>query len=480
MCGRYALALRPSEVRHQLEEANMPVEETPEDDAVRQSYNFAPGYHGLVYRADGADFGGGEHHDTKDASEADVKREGATENTKYKLQSMQWGLVPFWTKRNPDYGSKMKTINCRDDSLIEDRGMWTTMKKKKRCIIVAQGFYEWLKKNNSKEKLPHFTKRKDGQLMCFAGLWDCVQFEGKSQSPNTKPDNQDCLQDTTKTVKPVHVALRHPMLHCNLRMLQSKHSQVFNSRPTEKLFTYTIITTDSNKQLNFLHDRMPVILENGSEAIRTWLDPRRTEWSNDLQSLLQPFKGELEVYPVSKDVGKVGNNSPSFLVPISSSANKNNIANFFGNQHKAAKAKPDEKAIIKTEHDVQDSTTDQGDIKIQHDMNETRATTDRVEGTEDNAPMPIPSISESRVQDKPTSFKRERSNEDEAGDTAAAEPQAKRSKPAAFASPIKSPAKKTSTPTKKQGTRSATSNGSAAKTPKADGSMKITSFFSNE
>jgi putative SOS response-associated peptidase YedK len=87
--------------------------------------------------------------------------------------------VPFWTKRNLDYGSKMKTINCRDDSLIEDRGMWTTMKKKKRCIIVAQGFFEWLKKNNGKDKIPHFTKRKDGQLMCFAGLWDCVQFEGE-------------------------------------------------------------------------------------------------------------------------------------------------------------------------------------------------------------------------------------------------------------------------------------------------------------
>jgi hypothetical protein len=87
------------------------------------------------------------------------------------------GLVPFWTKRNPDYGSKLKTINCRDDSLVEDRGMWTTMKKKKRCIIVAQGFYEWLKKGN--QRVPHFTKRKDGQLMCLAGLWDMVQFEGE-------------------------------------------------------------------------------------------------------------------------------------------------------------------------------------------------------------------------------------------------------------------------------------------------------------
>jgi hypothetical protein len=91
------------------------------------------------------------------------------------------GLVPFWTKRSPDYGSMLKTINCRDDSLYDDRGMWTSMKKKKRCIVVAQGFYEWLKKNNGKEKIPHFTKRKDGQLMCFAGLYDCVQFDGESR-----------------------------------------------------------------------------------------------------------------------------------------------------------------------------------------------------------------------------------------------------------------------------------------------------------
>ena len=90
------------------------------------------------------------------------------------------GLIPFWTKRNPDYGSMMKTINCRDDSLLENRGMWTSMKKSKRCVVVAQGFFEWLKRNGGKEKIPHFVKRKDDKLMCFAGLWDCVQFEGKS------------------------------------------------------------------------------------------------------------------------------------------------------------------------------------------------------------------------------------------------------------------------------------------------------------
>jgi hypothetical protein len=155
--------------------------------------------------------------------------------------------------------------------------MWTTMKQRKRCVVIAQGFYEWLKKNDGKEKIPHYVKRKDGRLMCMAGLWDCVQYEGSD----------------------------------------------------EKIYSYTIITTSSNKQLNFLHDRMPVILESGSDDMRIWLDPRRYTWSKELQSLMKPYPGELEIYPVSKDVGKVGNNSPTFIVPISSSENKNNIANFF-------------------------------------------------------------------------------------------------------------------------------------------------------
>jgi putative SOS response-associated peptidase YedK len=153
----------------------MPVWEAPDDDgeeAPRQSYNFAPGYLGIVYRADTPDWGSGSRH--HDAGETEPE-ERPTE-LRYKLQTMKWGLIPFWTKRSPDYGSLMRTINCRDDSLIENKGMWTTMKQRKRCIVIAQGFYEWLKKG--KEKIPHYVKRKDGQLMCLAGLWDCVQYEG--------------------------------------------------------------------------------------------------------------------------------------------------------------------------------------------------------------------------------------------------------------------------------------------------------------
>ncbi|KAF2737021.1 DUF159-domain-containing protein [Polyplosphaeria fusca] len=326
----------------------------------------------------------------------------------------------------------LKTINCRDDSLMDDRGMWTSMKKKKRCIVVAQGFYEWLKKNNGKEKMPHFTKRKDGQLMCFAGLWDSVKFEDSD----------------------------------------------------EKLYSYTIITTDSNKQLRFLHDRMPVILDNGSDAIRTWLDPNRTEWSRELQSLLKPYEGELECYPVSKDVGKVGNNSPSFVVPIDSAENKNNIANFFGNQRKAAKAKQGDEATGKTEHYFEDSQAKK--VKVEHDVSEARTTSDRVEGSEDNAPLPIPAT----LSTTPRGIKRERGEEgeegeedEEVGDTAAGTTTQKRRRsltgPASSQSPNKGrPAKSPVTATKKA--RSATSNGSAAKgrAAKGDGSRKITSFFS--
>ena len=79
---------RPSEVRQQLQQSQMPVEEAPNDDDVRQSYNFAPGYHGLVYRAEGSGHDDQKEHEHD--NEEKSKKESTTE-TKYKLQSMQWG-----------------------------------------------------------------------------------------------------------------------------------------------------------------------------------------------------------------------------------------------------------------------------------------------------------------------------------------------------------------------------------------------------
>ncbi|KAI2779806.1 DUF159-domain-containing protein [Daldinia loculata] len=399
MCGRYSLALRPAQIRDLFQHDGMPVDDAPDDEgdaAPRQSYNFAPGYHGVVYRADVPDWGAGPRRQHANSSGEAVKEQHAEDgdsdiasNPKaisYKLQSMKWGLIPFWTKRNPDYGSTMKTINCRDDSLAQSGGMWSTMKARKRCIVVAEGFYEWLKKDGSKEKIPHFVKRKDGKLMCFAGLWDVVQYENSEQ----------------------------------------------------KLYTYTIITTDSNKQLNFLHDRMPVILDNGSEDIRTWLDPKRSEWSNELQALLKPFEGELEVYPVSKDVGKVGNNSPNFVIPIDSKENKSNIANFFA---KGAAKK--------------NATEQQPQVKVKKE--EGFVTEDLTKIKEENRPT--------------IGFKREAEDE-----SVGSEPPKKVAMTTSSLAPNKTPSPQKGAKQKISATSNRTKSPNKAKQP---GTQKITKFFGN-
>ena len=322
----------------------MPVDDAPDDDSVRTTYNFAPNSNGLIYRARTSDRGASPDEENQNEAPEDgpspkrrktthtptTSQSSPTEHTgeaTYILQSARWGLIPFWTKRAPDYSSQLRTINCRDDSLAQSGGMWNTMKQRKRCIVIAEGFYEWLKNPRSGTKVPHYVKRKDGKLLLMAGLWDCVQYEGAE----------------------------------------------------EKVYTYTVITTESNKQLSFLHDRMPVVLEAGSEGMREWLDPKGVGWTRELQSLLKPFEGELEVYPVDQGVGKVGNNSPSFVVPVDSKENKKNIANFFGKAQARVEAKQEakrEELEVKTEQ--LEAKTEEGENVV----------TSKVEDPESNAPLP--------------------------------------------------------------------------------------------
>ncbi|ETI19267.1 hypothetical protein G647_09099 [Cladophialophora carrionii CBS 160.54] len=412
MCGRYALGIRASFIRYQLQQQGMPVDEAPEDDEARETYNFPPGSYGLVYRADVPDQGVRNTEESEPSSSAPQdeqneeqrqQHDGAQESTapaasqpkhyNYQIKVMKWGLIPFWTKRAPDYGSMLRTINCRDDSLLENKGMWNTMKQKKRCLVIAQGFYEWLKKGpGGKEKIPHFVKRKDGQLMCFAGLWDCVKYE-----------------DTE-----------------------------------EKLYTYTIITTDSNKQLSFLHDRMPVILDPGTEEVKLWLDPTRNKWSKELQALLKPYQGELECYPVDQAVGKVGNNSPSFIVPIDSKENKKNIANFFKN---APTKKPKDKVEEEPEEDTQ---------TVEHN------------GTENKAPLPATA---SPVEEK---HGHKRTHEDEAEES----PTKKVAKISSPPSPVRSPPKAVAGKKPKSATsnKNMTLKSSPARKTES-GTQRITNFF---
>ena len=206
----------------------------------------------------------------------------------------------------------------------------------------------------------------------------------------------------------------------------------------EKHYTYTIITTDSNEQLKFLHDRMPVILENGSEGLQKWLDPKRTEWTKELQYLLKPFTGELECYPVTKKVGKVGNNSADFLVPVDSSENKQNIANFFNNAKSPSKTQKME-SMESVKPKQEDQISSDGDQ---------RKTID-VERSEDNAPMPAPT---DNIGSK-RNFEAVDAEETTSKET-------------------------TESPIKKK-VRSATSNKSAVKStsPKSGGNQRITNFF---
>ncbi|KAL4911480.1 hypothetical protein BDW74DRAFT_8636 [Aspergillus multicolor] len=342
MCGRYALGVRMIFIRRRLQEQGMPVDEASEDDEIRETYNFAPGNIGAIYRADIPHH----NHDTERSTDqeqtdpvepASIESEASVPVT-YKLQGMKWGLVPFWTKRQPDYGSLMKTINCREDSLIEDRGMWTSMKRKKRCVVVCQGYYEWLKRGTGgKDRIPHFTRRKDGDLMYFAGLWDCVTYEGSE----------------------------------------------------EKLYTFTVITTSARPSLSWLHDRMPVILEPNTDAWNAWLDPKRTTWSKELQAALKHYEGELDCYQVSKEMNKVGNNSPDFIVPVDSKENKSNIANFFATAKK--KSEPIENegkdAVAVKEEDAAQSASG---IKREHPDSENDDAGENAKKRKTLSPAPSP------------------------------------------------------------------------------------------
>ncbi|KAI8972085.1 hypothetical protein BDB01DRAFT_854786 [Pilobolus umbonatus] len=164
----------------------------------------------------------------------------------YILEPMSWGYIPPWAKHAP----KIRPINARDDTLRHH--CLFDASKKTRCVIIADGFYEW-KKLENKKKQAHYIKRADGKFMLFAGLY---------------------------------------------------------SHPKDMPPTCVIITTEASKLFQQIHTRMPVIMNN--EDVYRWLDPL-SEWP---AHLIQPFQGDLTFYPVTDRVGNIHNESPDFIVPI--------------------------------------------------------------------------------------------------------------------------------------------------------------------
>lgn len=178
-----------------------------------------------------------------------------------RLETFHWGLVPFWAK-DPSTGNKM--INARAESLAE-KNAYKHSFKKRRCIVPADGFYEWKKIPGQKAKQPYFIHREDGEPMAFAGLWEIWR----------PADDVDRTGD--------------PLRSC------------------------TIITGQPNEKIAEIHDRMPVMLPPSAWA--QWLDPENDD-VDALGKLLVPAPASLlALHPVRRDVNNVRENRPDLIDP---------------------------------------------------------------------------------------------------------------------------------------------------------------------
>ncbi|KAK0200908.1 hypothetical protein DFS33DRAFT_1088161 [Desarmillaria ectypa] len=273
MCGRFALHLSRAEIQVQTAAA-----EWIDEDNFVPRYNIAPRTQApVLHRSQGSNI-------LSDSDSQSSTSKLSSQDTLV-LQTMKWGLVPHWSKFED---TKLNTINARAENLVDGGGMWQSLKGRKRCAVVCEGYYEWLTKG--KEKLPHFTRHKGGkQLMLMAGLYDSVVLEG-SDTP---------------------------------------------------LWTFTIVTTAAAPEFEWLHSRQPVILSS-MEALDRWLDTSSRQWNDEVASLLGPYNQEsspLECYQVPKEVSKVGTESSMFIEPINK--RKDGIEVMFAKQGTKRKDPPE-------------------------------------------------------------------------------------------------------------------------------------------
>jgi putative SOS response-associated peptidase YedK len=168
----------------------------------------------------------------------------------------QWGLVPFWAK-NRNIGSRM--INARSETAYSS-GAFRAAMRKRRCIVPADGWYEW--KKVERDKQPYRFHRADEAPLAMAGLYE------HWMSPETG----------------------------------------------EVLDSFTVLTTTPNKLAATVHDRMPVLLH--PKDWEQWLDPSQHD-SESLTQLLLPWGDQdLVATPVSKRVGNVRNNSKELIEAV--------------------------------------------------------------------------------------------------------------------------------------------------------------------
>jgi putative SOS response-associated peptidase YedK len=174
---------------------------------------------------------------------------------KRKLIKSRWGLVPSWSR---DLNTSYRMINARAETVASSRAFKSAFEKH-RCLVVADGFYEWRKEGTTKK--PFYIRLKSHKPFGFAGLYS-----------------------------------------------------IWTSPEGEGLYTSTIMTTNANELVMPIHDRMPVITPADKYAV--WLDPG-TKDSSALQGVLNPYpSGEMECFPVTPKVNSFKYNSPENIKPL--------------------------------------------------------------------------------------------------------------------------------------------------------------------
>lgn len=207
MCGRFTLRTPKERIKREFE--------LQEEPLVEARYNIAPSQNILAVR---------QNVDVREAAE------------------LKWGLMPSWAK---DASMGARLINARSETVLEKPSFREAFKKR-RCIIPADGFYEWARASGGR-KQPYYFRFKDERLFGFAGLWD--RWSGQDG---------------------------------------------------EVIESCTILTTEANEVVTPVHDRMPVILH--PDTYELWLNADSRN-AGSLKELLQPFpESEMICYPVSAQI----------------------------------------------------------------------------------------------------------------------------------------------------------------------------------
>ncbi|MBW4716267.1 SOS response-associated peptidase [Saccharothrix obliqua] len=239
MCGRYASTKNPA-----LLAAEFDAVDATGDDAPGPDYNVAPTKSVVAVV---------ERHPRDEEGNADP------DVVERSLRVMRWGLVPHWAK---DLSGAAKMINARSESVL-DKPAYRDSAAKRRCIIPADGWYEWQPGEGRKQ--PYFINPGDGSSLAMAGIWSVWwQQNGDERTP---------------------------------------------------VITCAVLTADAIGEMTQVHHRMPLVLPEDRWA--AWLDPDLT----DPKDLLAPdldLVNSFELRPVSMKVNSIRNNDPTLLdrVPL--------------------------------------------------------------------------------------------------------------------------------------------------------------------